>query len=205
MSVDITSMAQNEFKVRSFVGLAASLILLTVIVKQVQAEQERVCTVTSANLNKLTFDVFDQGLDSPLSWRCLAEKGELKQAQELIDRYILINRAELDQYKIDALTFHSGQLAATDGRYEEAIEKFYLTVRENDELARFLSWNEYVLGTIYFLQGSIRKLEQEIEKIEVKNIEMDVDNLRILKNFHKCPNETYKEVYSRTSSCLNTH
>ncbi len=60
-------------------------------------------------------------------------------------------------------------------------------------------------GTIYFLQGNIEKLEQEIEKIESKNLEMDGVNLRILKSYLRCPNETYKEVYSRTSSCLNTH
>ena len=186
-------------------ALATSLILLTVIVKQVQAEQDRVCTVASADLSKLAFDIFDQGLDSPLSWRCLADNGELKQALELIDKYIEINRAGLDQYEIETLTFHSGQLTAIDGRYEEAIEKFYLTLEENDDLAHVLSWNEYVLGTIYFLQGDIGKLAQEIEKIEAKNIELDVYNLRILKNFLKCPNETYKEVYSRTSSCLNTH
>ena len=39
---------------------------MTVNVKS-QAEQDRVCTVTSADLSKLTFSVFDQGLDSPLS------------------------------------------------------------------------------------------------------------------------------------------
>lgn len=170
----------------------------------VQSEQERECSVTSADLSKLTFDVFDQGLASPLSWRCIANKGELKQAQDLIEKYIMINQAGLDQYEIGALTFHSGQLAAAGGRYEEAIEKFYLAVRENDELAHFMSWNEYVLGTIYFLQGNIGKLEQEIEKIESKNLELDVNNLRILKNFLRCPNDTYKEVYSRTSSCLNS-
>lgn len=59
-----------------------------------------------------------------------------------------------------------------------------------------LSWNECVSGTIYFLQGDIGKLEQEIEKMESKNLEMDGANLRILKNFLKCPNDTYKEVYT---------
>ena len=122
----------------------------------------------------------------------------------MIEKYMMINQARLNQYDIGTLTFHSGQLAAADGRYEEAIEKFYLTLRENDELACFLSWNEYVLGTIYFLQGDIGKLEQEIKKMESKNLEMDIYNLRILKNLLRCPDNTYKEVYSRTSSCLNT-
>ena len=35
---------------------------------------------------------------------------------------------------------------------------------------------------IYFLQGDIEKLAQEVEKIEARNIEMDIYNLRILKN-----------------------
>ena len=47
-------------------------------------------------------------------------------------------------------------------------------------------------------------LEQEIKKMEANNIENDALNLRILKNYLRCPNETYKNVYSRTSSCLNT-
>ena len=66
-----------------------------------------------------------------------------------------------------------------------------------------MSWNEYVSGTIYFLEGDIKKLEQEIEKIESRDIEMDVYNLSILKNFLKCPTEAYKSIYSGASSCIN--
>ncbi len=188
----------------ALVSLATSLILLTVIVKQAQAEQDRVCTVISADLSDLTFDVFDQDLESPLSWRCLIYQGELKRAQELIEKYLVINKAGLEPYQIRVLNFHSGQLAATDGRYEGAIEKFYLALDDNSESADYLSWNEYVSGTIYFLQGDVKKLEREIEKIESKNLEMDDVNLRILKKYLKCPDETYKEVHSRTSSCLKT-
>lgn len=188
----------------ALVSLATSLILLTVIVKQVQAEQERECTVTSADLSDLTFDVFDQDLDSPLSWRCLIYQGEFKQAQELIDKYLLINQPGLEPYQIQALNFHAGQLAAIDGRYEEAIGYFYQALDANYESAHYLSWNEYVSGTIYFLQGDVEKLNQEIEKIESKNLEMDDVNLRVLKKYLRCPDKTYKEVYSRTSSCLNT-
>ncbi len=183
-------------------GLATSLILLTVNVKS-QAEQERECTVTSADLSKLTFDVFDQGLDSPLSWRCLADREDFRQAQELIKKFIMTNAGKLDQYDVRNLYFHSGQLAALDGRYENAIEKFSKAIDDNDGTFHFLSWNEYVSGTIHFLRGDIKKLEQEIKKIESKNLEMDSVNLRILKNFLRCPNETYKKVNSLTS-CVNT-
>jgi len=103
-------------------------------VKLLQAEQERICSVTSADLSKLTYNVFDQGLDSPLSWRCIANRGDFKEAQELINKYIMVNEAGLKQFEIRNLSFHSGQLAAID-----------------------------------------------------------------------CPNDSYKDVYSRTSSCLNTH
>ncbi len=188
----------------ALVGLATSLILLTVNVKS-QAEQERECTVTSADLSKLTSDVFDQGLDSLLSWRCLADREDFRQAQELIKKFIMTNAGKLDQYDVRNLYFHSSQLAALDGRYENAIEKFSRTIDDNDGTSHFLSWNEYVSGTIHFLQGDIEKLGQEIKKIEANNIELDVNNLRILKNFLRCPNETYKEVYSRTSSCLDAH
>lgn len=181
----------------ALVGLATSLILMTVNVKS-QAEQDRVCTVTSADLSKLTFGVFDQSLDSPLSWRCLVYSGEFKQAQELIDKYLLINKAGLEQYQIQALNFHAGQLAAADGRYEYAIEKFYKAIDDSNESAHYLSWNEYVSGTIYFLQGDIKNLEREIEKIESKNLEMDGVNLRILKIFFRCPNVAYKYVNSHT-------
>lgn len=80
----------------ALVGLITSLILMTVNVKQARAEQDRVCTVTSADLSKVTFDVFDQGLDSPLSWRCLIYQGETKQAEELIDKYMVLNKAGLE-------------------------------------------------------------------------------------------------------------
>ena len=187
------------------VSLTAGLILMTSNVKLLQAEQERICSVTSADLSKLTYNVFDQGLDSPLSWRCIANRGDFKEAQELINKYITVNEAGLKQFEIRNLSFHSGQLAAIDGRYKDAIEKFYRAIDDNNESASFLSWNEYVSGTIYFLQGNIKKLEQEIEKMETNNIENDAPNLQILKNFLRCPNDSYKDVYSRTSPCLNTH
>ena len=137
-----------------------------------------------------------------MSWRCIALKGDFKKAQELINKYIVTNTGKLEQYEIRNLFFHSGQLAAIDGRYEEAIDNFNRAIDDNDESAGFLSWNEYVSGTIYFLQGNIKKLEQEVEKIESKNIELDVYNLQILKKFLRCSNDTYKNVYSRTSLCL---
>ena len=183
--------------------LATCLILITYSIKLVQAKQERTCTVTSADFSKLTFDVFDQGIDSPLSWRCIAGRGEYKQAQELIRKYTEMNKTRLEQHELRILNFHSGQLAAVDGRYENAIEKFYQALDDSDRPADLLSWNEYVSGTIYFLEGDIKKLEQEIEKIESRDIEMDVYNLRILKNFLKCPTEAYKSIYSGASSCIN--
>ena len=47
-------------------GLIINLVLFTGNIKSEQAQQERACTVASADLSKLTFEVFDQGLDSPL-------------------------------------------------------------------------------------------------------------------------------------------
>ena len=184
--------------------LTVCLILTSGDIKLAQAEQERICTVASADLSKLSFDVFDQDLESPLSWRCLIYEGKLKQAQELIDKYLVINKAVLEQYQFRALYFHAGTLAAADGRNEEAIERMYRALDDNNESADYLSWNEYVLGTIYFLQGDAKKLEQEIEKIESRNLEMDALNLRILKKYRRCPNKTYKEVNTRTSPCENT-
>ena len=187
----------------AFACLATCLVLITNSINLVQAKQERTCTVTSADFSKLTFHVFDQDLDSPLSWRCIAGRGEYKQAQELIRKYTEINKTRLEQHELRILNFHSGQLAAVDGRYENAIEKFYQALDDSDGPADLLSWNEYVSGTIYFLEGDIKKLEQEIEKIESRDIEMDVYNLRILKNFLKCSTETYKSIYSGASSCIN--
>lgn len=149
----------------ALVGLTTNLILMTGNINLVQAEQERICTVTSTDLSKISYDVFDQGLDTPLSWRCVANQGDFKNAQKLISRYMAINKAMLEQYKIRNLSFHSGQLAAIDGRYEDAIEEFYRAIDDSDQTAQFLSWNEYVSGMIYFLQGDIKKLEQEIKKM----------------------------------------
>ncbi len=191
----------KSFTHLTLAGLIIYLVLFTGNIKSEQAQQERVCTVASADLSKLTFEVFDQGIDSPLSWRCIALQGDFKGARKLIDKYLAINQPGLEQYMIRALNFHSGQLAAMDGRYEDAIEKLYQALDDNHEAADYLSWNEYVSGTIYFLQGDIEKLEQEIGKIESRNLEMNGANLRILKSYLRCPDETYKEVYSRTSSC----
>ncbi len=183
-------------------GWITCLFLITSNITLAQAKEEQTCAVASADFSTLTFDVFDQAVGSPLSWRCVADTGDFKQAQELIHKYIAVNQTRLDQYEIRILNFHSGQLAAVDERYEDAIGKFYQALDDSDSPADFLSWNEYVLGTIYFLQGDIKKLERKIKKIESRNIQMDVYNLRILKNFLKCSTDTYQSIYSRTSPCI---
>ena len=41
--------------------------------------------------------------------------------------------------------------------------------------------------------------------MEANNKENDALNLQVLKTYLRCLNETYKEVYSRTSSCPDTN
>ncbi|MCY4154764.1 MAG: hypothetical protein OXE97_07790 [Gammaproteobacteria bacterium] len=195
----------NLFARIVFMGVMTSLILITGNTKPVRAEQKRICSVSSADLTNISYSIFDQSIESPYSWRCIAERGEFKLAQELVDQYIATNKAKLDVYEIQNLFFHSGQLAAIDGRYKDAISNFSQAIDHEDTTGDFLSWNEYVYGTIFFLEGNIEKLKQEIEKIKARNIEFDSPNLQILNNFLMCPNETYRSIYSQTSSCLNSH
>ena len=195
----------NLFTRIILMGIITNLILITGNIKLVQAEQKRICSVSSVNLTDISYSIFDQSFESPYSWRCIAERGEFKLAQELVNQYIATNKAKLDIYEIQNLFFHSGQLAAIEGRYEDAISNFFQAIDHEDTTGNFLSWNEYVYGTIYFLEGNIEKLKQEIEKIKARKKEFDSPNLRILNNFLMCPNETYKNIYSQTSSCLKSH
>lgn len=188
----------------ALMGLTTNLILIVSSIKLAQSGEKHICSATFDNLSNITYSVFDQSLNSSFSWRCIANRGDFKLAQELVDKYIVTNKAKLDIYEIQNLFFHSGQLAAIDGRYGDAIKNFSQAIDHEDMTSNILSWNEYVYGTIYFLEGDIGKLEQEIEKIKARNIEIDASNLRTLKNFLMCPNDTYKNIYSQTSSCLNT-
>ena len=188
----------------ALVSLTTNLFLIITSVKLAQSGEKHICSATLDNLSDITYNVFDQSLDSSFSWRCIANRGDFKFAQELVNGYIATNKAKLDQYEIQNLFFHSGQLAAIDGRYGDAIKNFSQAIDNEYMTNNTLSWNEYVYGTIYFLEGNIRKLEQEIEKIKARNIEIDAPNLQILNNFLMCPNDTYKNIYSQTSSCLNS-
>ncbi len=108
---------------------------------------------------------------------------------DLLTNYMAINKT-----KDEILTWHLGQLYATNNEYEKAIHEMIKTLRPldgtQDELNR--SWNYYVHGTIAFLKGEQDKLDLYIDSLVKSPVSMNSDVLlRLRSNIDK----PYKKAY----------
>jgi hypothetical protein len=100
----------------------------------------------------------------------------------------------INKTREEILTWHLGQLYASNNEYEKAIQEMIKTLRPLDgtqeELNR--SWNYYVLGTIAFLKGEQDKLDLYIDSLVKSPVSMNSDVLlRLRSNIDK----PYKKAY----------
>jgi hypothetical protein len=95
---------------------------------------------------QLSYEAFDQTEGG--GFRVLAKSGCLKEAADLIERYI-----EHTHAPERSLLWHIAQLRAEQGDAAEAIRYARKTLAETEDHARHpLRWNDYVLATIAFLE-----------------------------------------------------
>jgi hypothetical protein len=101
---------------------------------------------------QLSYEAFDQTEGS--GFRVLARSGCLKEAADLIERYV--EHTHATQH---SLLWHIAQLRAEQGDSAEAIRYARKVVAESEDHARHpLRWNDYVLATIAFLEHNKPRL-----------------------------------------------
>jgi tetratricopeptide (TPR) repeat protein len=127
------------------------------------------------------FDQTDKG------WRQYKENTPLMIS--LVADYIKVNGAT-----DDILTWHLGQLYATNNEHEKAIQEMIKTLRPldgtQDDLNR--SWNFYVMGSISFLRNDQQALSLYRDSLRNNPVSMNSEVLqRLLSNFGK----SYKNAY----------
>ncbi|MFC1751551.1 hypothetical protein ACFLY5_00190 [Patescibacteria group bacterium] len=130
---------------------------------------------------------FDQ---TPNGWRKIDKTEGHIIAARIIQDYISINTERIKKAQgkerstsLEIMNFHIGQLLASEGQehYLEAIEKFKLSFRKNQEC-----WNAYVSATIGHLENDMKKIEDAIKTIK-SSVEKDKrsGNIAIVENFKK--------------------
>ena len=137
---------------------------------------------------ELSYKAFDQTMGE--GFRSLVDKsGEMchKEIADLIEKYIEVNHAEQS-----SLRWHIAQSRANDNDYAAAIKYSKSVLLEHEDFnKRALRWNDYVLGTIAFLEHNKEKLIAHRNKLEEAKDEHFGNKLNLkymdslIKNFDK--------------------
>jgi hypothetical protein len=136
----------------------------------------------------LSYDEFDQTQGK--GWRVLTDQNCNLEAAELIERYIEKNTASES-----SLVWHIAQTRALAGKYKSAIKFARRSLSSPEKAAKSqLCWNDYVLGTIAFLEHNKAELIKRRDVVEAKrNAHFGNEmNLKILNNFVHYFDKSYK-------------
>lgn len=167
----------------------------------------------------LAFDIeqFDRTPGS--GWRPIAEvEGCEIAAADLIAEYRETRISPDDPRSESSLAWHEGQLRATAGQTDRALNLFSRTYRENIEHNADVSWNLYVAATIAFLKQDRAALDAAHEELRTlpepdfwaAAVERTQEkygftpvwpsNLNVVEKFQHCFSSSYKEAYSGCES-----
>lgn len=141
---------------------------------------------------KLEYSEFDQTPGK--GFRALAEKGCEKEAADLIEQYIEQNKAGQS-----SLRWHLAQTRALAGQKEEAIKHARTSLwPEAAAAGQSFKWNDYVLGTIAFLEGDKAKLIEHRDRVAdyINMHKSNRGNLGVLNQLVANFGKPYKEALS---------
>jgi hypothetical protein len=144
----------------------------------------------------LPYSEFDQTHGK--GWRILTDQNCNLEAAELIERYIEKNAASES-----SLVWHIAQTRALAGKYRSAIKyaKRSLLTPEKDAKSK-LRWNDYVLGTIAFLEKNKAALlkHRDVLEAEKESHFGNKMNLKLLNSFIHYYDKSYKYALEHAQS-----
>lgn len=170
---------------RHFLRLTVCLVICSHTVSlSFSAVAQSISKAKRDSLMAMSLHDFDQ---TEKGWR--QYKNNVPLMIDLLTNYMAINET-----KDEILTWHLGQLYATNNEYEKAIQEMIKTLRPidgtQDELNR--SWNFYVMGTIAFLKNDKVSLTLYGDSLKNNPVTMNSEVLqRLLTGFGKL----YKNAY----------
>jgi hypothetical protein len=136
----------------------------------------------------LPYSEFDQTQGK--GWRILTDQNCNLEAAKLIERYIEKNAASES-----SLVWHIAQARALAGKYKSAIKFARRSLASPEKAANSkLLWNDYVLGSIAFLEGNKIELIKRRDALEAgRNTHFGNEmNLKILNSFVHYFDKSYK-------------
>ena len=147
--------------------------------KNLLAEHE----VKSIRLNLKEFD------QTPTSgWRALESENCFREGASLITFYM-----ERNNVKHTQLSFHAGQLLAIAGDYTESVAMLKKSLLPSSTKSGDFLWNDYVLGTIAFLERDKAKLALHKDALFAKQ-GANVPNYKILQKLFDRFEESYDDI-----------
>ena len=194
------------------------LILLSLIFVHASFSQEHeACIENQDALLALDYTSFDMDMDK--GWRAIAAREECRlAAADLIGAYhaklrekgapVFLKTDELamtfpqneavpptvtisENGVVPILYWHEGQLRAFAGQYGKASALFRQSLKPKEQSHG--GWNEYVLGSIAFLEGDFAALQENRDWLEANF--PNVSNLRALNRMITCFGEPYSKAY----------
>jgi hypothetical protein len=125
-------------------------------------------------------------------FRALADKGCHKEAGDLIEQYMGRNK-ETPVH----LRWHLAQMRAMAGQKEEAIKHARATLWPDATAAgQSFKWNDYVLGTIAFLEGDKAKLTEHRDRVgaHARANKGNINNVVVLSQLVDNFGKSYKDA-----------
>jgi hypothetical protein len=142
----------------------------------------------------LSYSEFDQTHGK--GWRVLTDQKCHLEAAQLIERYIEKNAATES-----SLVWHIAQARALAGKYKSAIKFARKSLATPEKAAQNkLRWNDYVLGTVAFLERDKDELIKRRDILEAeKNTHFGNEmNLKILDSFVRYFDKSYQYALANT-------
>lgn len=147
-----------------------------------------------ARLLELRFKDFDQDLSG--SWRLWAQDGCYDAAIDLIESYLSRHSASLQSYEKNILTWHAGQLYGMKNDTVNARTRFVASLNPNEPVDSPILWNDYVIGSVAFLDRDLEIVKAHRNKIANGPIlNGKKPNLNIMDNFIAHFDEPYGTAY----------
>lgn len=130
-------------------------------------------------------------------WRELAEARRFREAAEWIDRYLSYHPG-LEPFQASSLCVHAGHCRAMEGDENEAIRLTSLALHQTespgDGIPTGLLWNEYVTGTMCFLNHDRPGLVEAHATLALSD-PVNLPNLQVLDRLLAHFGKPYAEAY----------
>jgi len=144
----------------------------------------------------LPYKDFDQTIGK--GWRQFSDDGCEFLAIKLLKSYTSKHKAQLKDWQLRILNFHTGQLLAFKNKYEEAIGFWKNSFDIEEKKDPIVRWNAYVRASIAFLEKNMKGLlAARIEIAKGKKLNGSIPNLDIIDSFMKNFRDSYRKAYRR--------